>query len=220
MKNRISKTFLVLLFLIGSSVSGQRNNAVLHNSPSSYGFSISSGLNTFGAKTITEAKQVGVKNTFGVSYLLNRHPIGIESGLTFGHQRLRFNEEIPGDTASNKYALKLVSLGLPVRISYKFSQNRRRSYVFLGVNPELIIKSSVVANKSELSDPINNSICSLSKKGNLMFGGQLGFGRSYDLDQHAMVRVELTYGFSALSLLEDRFSINTFGLRLQFMNHN
>jgi len=220
MKNRISIFLLLVLFAFCGLTWGQRHNYVLQNSPSSYGIFIFSGVNMFNTKDLSMAQSKGVKNAFGMTYLINRGFMSIESGLTYAHQRIRYGEELLQDSTDNQFGLKLVSLGVPISLNYKFSQKRKRTYMLLGVNPEFVIKSSLASNSSSPRDPQNKAIFSHSKKVNMMIGGKLGIGRSYDLDASVMLRIELGYQFSALSILERNYQINTLGLRLQIMNHN
>ena len=112
---------IAVLLLCCTSVFAQRNNYVLQNSRSSYGFSLFSGINTFGAKNLTLKRQVGTRNSFGLSYLNNAGKNSFESGLTYSHQSIRYNEEYSSDSIS-KFGLKMTSIGIPFSLKYKFSQ--------------------------------------------------------------------------------------------------
>lgn len=211
---------LLLLVFLGLNLQAQRRNYVIQNSSGSYGIAISSGINTFNSKTISEKSSIGTYNSFGVTYLKHKDRISIETSFTYGWQSLKYNIETLQDSFKGNYLLKLNTISVPINIHYRFSQNRNRTYIFGGVQPSLIMSSKLFSIEES---PRKNEEIAIYPKGrknqNLFFSLQGGIGKAFDLDQNLMFRVEIDYRAAFLKIETDKYMANYLGIRLLFMNH-
>ena len=189
------------------------------NSDHSFGVFANAGINIHTQSERKEANSIGYQTEFGVAYLRHYDFLSLETGLSFNNQWFVYKEENLLDSFEASYGLSITSIGLPIGLSHKFSQNKRRSFVSGGIHPSYVISARL--NELESSPSDNQSLVIFPKETNpIKFSAYVRYGKAFDLTRSFMLRVEAQYQFTTVSILENTYNAHEIGLRFLFMNHN
>lgn len=212
---------IVLFFLWAPFLCGQRNNYQIQNSTASFGFFIGSGTNWFINKDVAEKSALGFQSHFGLSYMKHKPFMAFESGIAYHTTTLKHREERLLDSFNLLSGYRINGIGIPINLAFKFSQNRKRTVINLGINPVIATSTRLLLQESNPGNKNANTIFPTAGNGPYWhLSLNLGLGRTYDISRDVMVRIEINYAPGISNLYNERFLTNMLGVRLLFMNFN